>query len=46
MVGLVVTVRGVVQEGEEDHAHSEGVVVDSEVERGSTKEEVEVIEGL
>lgn len=43
---LVVTVRGVVQEGEEDRAHSEGVVEDSEVAKGNSREEVGVIEGI
>ena len=46
MVDSVVTVRGVVQEGEEDHAHSGVGVVDLEVVRGNTKEEVAVIEGM
>ena len=46
VVGSAVTVRGVAQEGEEDHAPLEEVVVDSEVARGSTREEVAAIEGL
>ena len=43
---LVVTARDVVQEGEEDLAHSEGVVEDSEVASGNSREEVGVIEGI
>ena len=46
VVGLAVTVRGVAQEGEEDHAPLEEVVADSEVARGNTREEVAAIEGL
>ena len=46
VVGLAVTVRGVVPEGEEDHAHLEVGVVDLEVARGNMKEEVAVIEGM
>ena len=46
VVGSAATVRGVAQEGEEDHAPLEEVVVDSEVARGSTREEVAAIEGL
>lgn len=45
VVDLVVTVKGVAPEGGEDHVHSEVGVEDSEVARGNTKEEVEVIEG-
>lgn len=44
---LAVTVRGVVEEGEEDHAHLEEVaVVGSEVASESLKDEVEAIEGI
>ena len=46
VVDSAATVRGVAQEGEEDHAPLEEAVVDSEVARGSTREEVAVIEGL
>ena len=46
VVGSAATVRGVAQEGEEDHAPLEEVVVGSEVARGSTREEVAAIEGL
>jgi hypothetical protein len=46
VVGSAVTVRGVAQEGEEEHAPLEGVAVDSEAARGSTREEVAAIEGL
>lgn len=45
VVSVVVTVRGVAHEGEEDHVNSEVVVVDLEVERGNTREEAAVIEG-
>ena len=43
---VVVTVRGVVQEGEGEHARSEGVVEVSAEARGNTKEEVAAIEGM
>ena len=42
---VVVTVRGVAREGEEDHANSEVGVVDLEVAKGNTREEAAVIEG-
>ena len=45
-MGSVVTVRDVALEAEEGHVRLEGAVVVSVAARGSTREEVEVIEGV